>query len=202
MPAPCAPTPPYLRRLCSDWLQRQVLEALAQHTEPDRAALQLVRLTFPSAVMADEEGGTATFKSLPAADRDLLSAALVAAAAALVAQATQAQVQVMAYRLEGNEQPAAAALVDATLWLCDQQPAPVDAGLPAQLLEQVVESVPTEECEGVFAYLDSRIAAFKQEAVFNRSNLTLLRTCNLLLKRLSKVRGVGLPGPRLGSRCI
>eukprot|EP00887_Chlorella_sp_A99_P000489 scaffold17.g489.t1 len=177
-------------------VQRAVLDALRQHAEPDKAARQLVRTSFPAALAeaGEDRGAAATFRPLAQQDRDLLGAGLAAAAAALSAASTEARTQVMAYRLDGGEQPAVAALVDAVLWLCQQQPAPLDVGVPAQLLEQVVETTTVEQCEGVFAYLDSRIAAFKEEKVFQRSNLTLLRTCNLLLKRLSKAANAPLCG--------
>lgn len=75
--------------------------------------------------------------------------------------------------------------------------------------EQVVETVTNEECEGLFAYLGSRIAPFRAEHVFARSHLTLLRTCNLLLKRLSKVwaprsgpTNTRAPAPAWRRRCL
>jgi len=43
----------------------------------------------------------------------------------------------------------------------------------------------------VFAYLDSRTDTFKSPAFQQPSKLTLLRTCNMLLKRLSKVGAGG-----------
>ena len=53
---------------------------------------------------------------------------------------------------------------------------------------QVTEGASIQDCEGVFAYLDSRTAAFKAPPFGEKCKLTLLRTCNMLLKRLSKVR--------------
>jgi hypothetical protein len=53
---------------------------------------------------------------------------------------------------------------------------------------QVTEGTSVQDCGGVFAYLDSRTAAFKSPALAEaRCRNTLLRTCNMLLKRLSKV---------------
>ncbi len=57
------------------------------------------------------------------------------------------------------------------------------------VLERVVEAVSVAECEGVFAYLDARINFFRQPAVYKFCYLALLRACNMLLRRLSKVRG-------------
>lgn len=56
---------------------------------------------------------------------------------------------------------------------------------------QITEGSDNADCEGIFAFLDSRIEAFKSSAFQSASKLTLLRTCNMLLKRLSKVSAVG-----------
>lgn len=50
-----------------------------------------------------------------------------------------------------------------------------------------MDAVTVAECEGVFAYLDSRIAFFKKPFAYKQCYLSLLRTCNMLLRRLSKV---------------
>jgi hypothetical protein len=58
-----------------------------------------------------------------------------------------------------------------------------------------------QECEGVFVYLDSRTATFKSPAFAEmRCKNTLLRTCNMLLKRLSKVRRRARADCLLGGR--
>jgi hypothetical protein len=59
---------------------------------------------------------------------------------------------------------------------------------------QITEGASIQDCEGVFAYLDSRTAAFKAPPFGEKCKLTLLRTCNMLLKRLSKVRVGGWGG--------
>lgn len=57
---------------------------------------------------------------------------------------------------------------------------------------QVTEGTSVQDCGGVFAFLDSRTTAFKAPALAEaRCRNTLLRTCNMLLKRLSKVCGAG-----------
>lgn len=119
-------------------LQRHILSALRQHTQPEAGALALLRAAFPSALGEEApDGGGPAFRSLPPAERELLAAALAAAADALVSGATRAGTPVMAYRLAPDAPHAVAGLVDAALWLAGRAPAPVDAGLPAHLLEQV-----------------------------------------------------------------
>lgn len=50
-----------------------------------------------------------------------------------------------------------------------------------------MEAVTVAECEGVFAFLDARLGFFKQPWAYKTCYLPLLRTCNMLLRRLSKV---------------
>ncbi|KAI3423130.1 hypothetical protein D9Q98_010686 [Chlorella vulgaris] len=176
-----------------DRLQGLVLDALRQHTLPEAVAQQLVHASFPDAVVSVSPPA---FKPLPAAQQEQLTNALHAAAAQLLADAKAAGQQVMQYKLEpGREQAAVAELLDAVLWLAPQTPSPLDIGLPAQLLEQITEGASVQECEGVFVYLDSRTATFKSPAFAEmRCKNTLLRTCNMLLKRLSKSANAMLCG--------
>ena len=67
----------------------------------------------------------------------------------------------------------------------------------------ITEGADNVDCEGLFAYLDSRTDAFKSPTFQAASKLTLLRTCNMLLKRLSKVRpGRGGGGGASPSACM
>lgn len=92
------------------------------------------------------------------------------------------------------DQPIIAHLIDACLWLAAQSPPLIDPGLPSQCVEIIVETITNEECEGVLAYLDSRLVEFKKPLLVTKSHHTLLRTCNLLLKRLSKSQNASLCG--------
>ncbi|EFN51183.1 hypothetical protein CHLNCDRAFT_55304 [Chlorella variabilis] len=174
-------------------LQALVLDALRQHSQPEAVATQLVRAAFPEAAAAEPPPA---FRPLPAAQQEQLANALHAAAGQLLADAKAAGCQVMQYQLgQGREQGAVAELLDAVLWLAAQKPSPLDVGLPAQLLEQITEGASVQDCEGVFAFLDSRTATFKSPAFQEaRCKNTLLRTCNMLLKRLSKSANAMLCG--------
>lgn len=176
-------------------LQEAALQALQQQTDPAMVAQQLMHQCFPEVWPAPAKGATPAVQPVPVAQQELLSNALHAAAGRLLVDAKAAGQQVMQYRLEGREQPAVAGLVDAVLWLAAQQPAPVDVGVPATLLEQITEGASNQDCEGVFAYLDSRTATFKSPPFHERRcTNTLLRTCNMLLKRLSKSANAMLCG--------
>lgn len=113
-----------------------MLAALREHGAPALVAQALLRAAFPAAV-AEEGGAFAGVGDLTATQSEQLTNALHSAAGRLLADAQAAGQLVMAYQPEAAHPPAVAQLLDAVLWLAEQRPAPVDAGLPAQLLEQV-----------------------------------------------------------------
>lgn len=85
-------------------------------------------------------------------------------------------------------------LVDSMLWLATQTPAVIDLALPATCLETAVDASTNAECDGILSYLDSRIAEFKRPGGMPKSHHTLLRTCTLMLRRLSKSQDASLCG--------
>ena len=85
-------------------------------------------------------------------------------------------------------------LVDCMLWLATQIPVVIDLALPSTCLETSVEASTNAECDGILSYLDSRIAEFKRPGVMPKSHHTLLRTCTLMLRRLSKSQDASLCG--------
>ncbi|PRW33147.1 THO complex subunit 1 [Chlorella sorokiniana] len=174
-------------------LQGLALAALQEHGAPALVAQALLRAAVPAAV-AEEGGEFAGVHELSSGQSEQLTNALHAAAGRLLADAQAAGQLVMAYQPNPAHPPAVAQLLDAVLWLAEQRPAPVEAGLPAQLLEQITEGASNADCEGVFAWLDERTPTFKSATFENRSKLTLLRTCNMLLKRLSKSANAMLCG--------
>ncbi|KXS95786.1 hypothetical protein AC578_6449 [Pseudocercospora eumusae] len=60
-----------------------------------------------------------------------------------------------------------------------------DPGLVCWLIEELLDSQTTEGCRTVFDYLDSRRERLAQKD-FHKKNLVFLRTCNELLRRLSR----------------
>ncbi|PSC69291.1 THO complex subunit 1 isoform X1 isoform B [Micractinium conductrix] len=179
-------------------LQALVLQALRGEQAPEASGALLVRLAFPEA-MGSADGDTATgeaassgvdpvsFRKLTAVQQEQLTNAVHGAARQLAHEARAASQPLLAYSIvEGREQAAAAQLLDAVVWLARQTPAPVEPGLAAQLLEEISEGASNADCEGLYAYLDSRTEVFKAPPLQGASKLTLLRTCNALLKRLSK----------------
>ncbi|KDD72794.1 THO complex subunit 1 transcription elongation factor, partial [Helicosporidium sp. ATCC 50920] len=132
--------------------------------------------------------------------RDRLSQGLTAASLVLVAAALADSQEAMAFVWPKQEaearnghlvdgavpQPSIPRLVDAALELSLQTPPLAEAGLSARLLEAVCEAVPVQQCSGVFACLESRIAIFQRPALRARVAQTVLRTANAALRRLSK----------------
>jgi THO complex subunit 1 len=173
-----------------------VLQALREHsTDAERAAVHFFSAASPSSAVPQPGGGPALALRPPAAaEAAVLAAAVQAAALELVARAAGEGVAVSELRVGPGEQPALAHLLDATLWLAGQAPAPVDLALPAACVEAVLEAAATGECEGVVAYLHSRLAQFQRPGVFQKSKHTLLRACTLLLARLAKSQHAPLRG--------
>ena len=127
----------------------------------------------------------------------LLYNAVHASVQELAMRASRGGVNPMALSMQpsgGTEETAVSLLLDSVLWLASQAPPVVDLTLPASCVEILVESMTNEECHGMLAYLDSRLMQFKSAALFPRSHLTLLRTCTLLMRRLSKSRDASLCG--------
>lgn len=174
-------------------IKGSLLGSLQQHTEPAAAALAFLRASFPAAVLDQPDGSVSLRPLASAGDREALGHAAQAATLALVAAARAAGEPAMLYRHPGHQQPAVQELLDALLWGWEQSPALIEALLPAQCLETVTECVTVGECGPVLGYLERRWPAVHGGGG-QRVGLALLRTCNLLLQRLSKSQDCALCG--------
>lgn len=183
---------PFIASLVSP-LQDAILAALQEDSDPSAAALSILKAASPSSLT--HAGGIASLAKPPSAsDGVLLYNAVLAAVLHLAGQAAEKKEHVMSLSLGTGDQPTVAHLLDSALWLAGQSPPMLDAGAPAACIEAIVEVCTNAECDGVFAYLDSRLVQFKRPGVMVKSHHTLLRTCNLLLKRLSKSQDAPLCG--------
>lgn len=79
-------------------------------------------------------------------------------------------------------------------WQAQTPWAPPRAGLVFGLLEDLVESITISECEGVFTYLEDHAAALGRPRAKASGKHHMLRTCNQLLRRLSKGHNAVLCG--------
>ena len=96
---------------------------------------------------------------------------------------------------EGGEEGAGLTvrgLLDQCLELCSAKEA--EPGLIFTLLEDLMEASTVGDSEEVFGYLEEKTPALAKPALFDRGKLILLRTCNQLLKRLSKTQNTVLCG--------
>ncbi|MCE0481594.1 suppressor of the transcriptional defect of hpr1 by overexpression [Datura stramonium] len=79
-------------------------------------------------------------------------------------------------------------LLDIVLYLCEKEH--VEGGMIFQLLEDLTEMSTMRNCEDVFGYIESKQDILGKPELFARGKLVMLRTCNQLLRRLSKANDV------------
>lgn len=79
-------------------------------------------------------------------------------------------------------------LLDIVLYLCEKEH--VEAGMIFQLLEDLTEMSTMRNCKDVFRYIESKQDILGKPELFARGKLVMLRTCNQLLRRLSKANDV------------
>lgn len=79
-------------------------------------------------------------------------------------------------------------LLDIVLFLCER--GHVEGGMVFQLLEDLTEVSTLKDCKEVFGYIESKQETLGKAELFGRGKLVMLRTCNQLLRRLSKANDV------------
>ncbi|XXG87280.1 hypothetical protein AAC387_Pa11g2003 [Persea americana] len=83
-------------------------------------------------------------------------------------------------------------LLDIVLYLCEK--GHVEGGTIFQLLEDLTEMSTMRDCKEVFGYIESKQDILGKQELFGRGKLVMLRTCNQLLRRLSKANDVEFCG--------
>ncbi|KAL8061851.1 hypothetical protein ABFX02_02G109900 [Erythranthe guttata] len=79
-------------------------------------------------------------------------------------------------------------LLDIVLYLCEKEH--IEGGMIFQLLEDLNEMSTMRNCKDVFGYIESKQDILGKPELFARGKLVMLRTCNQLLRRLSKANDV------------
>ncbi|KAJ7949389.1 THO complex subunit 1 [Quillaja saponaria] len=79
-------------------------------------------------------------------------------------------------------------LLDIVLYLCEKEH--IEGGMIFQLLEDLTEMSTMRNCEDIFGYIESKQDILGKQELFARGKLVMLRTCNQLLRRLSKANDV------------
>jgi THO complex subunit 1 len=167
---------------------------LAQNTEPSAAALAILEAAAPTSV--DRSNASIITKPPFGTSAGILSNAVIGTVLDLAQNASKEDKLVMDYHQRNNDSTPSllALLVDAIIYLASQSPPAVDLNLPSTCLEIAVEAATNAGCDGILSYLDSRLVEFKRPGLMQKSHHTLLRTCTLLLKRLSKSQDASLCG--------
>ncbi|CAM6117072.1 unnamed protein product [Calypogeia fissa] len=110
----------------------------------------------------------------------------------LVVQAVNESVPVMHLGKLSGEQDDGRGLVmrllDIVLYLCER--GHVEGGMVFQLLEDLTEVSTIKDCKEVFGYIEGKQETLGKPELFGRGKLVMLRTCNQLLRRLSKANDV------------
>ncbi|KAJ0233916.1 THO complex subunit 1 [Hirschfeldia incana] len=109
----------------------------------------------------------------------------------LVASAAQSGEQIMQYGQLIDDKDISGQiprLLDVVLYLCEKEH--VEGGMIFQLLEDLTEMSTMKNCKDVFGYIESQQDILGKQELFARGKLVMLRTCNQLLRRLSKANDV------------
>lgn len=125
-------------------------------------------------------------------ENQLLENILRALLQELVSAAVQSGEKVMQYGqsvAEGESSPGQIPrLLDIVLYLCEKEH--IEGGMIFQLLEDLTEMSTMRNCEDIFGYIESKQEILGKPELFARGKLVMLRTCNQLLRRLSKANDV------------
>ncbi|GER43279.1 THO complex subunit 1 [Striga asiatica] len=79
-------------------------------------------------------------------------------------------------------------LLEIVLYLCEREH--IEGGMIFQLLEDLTEMSTMRNCKDIFGYIESKQDILGKPELFARGKLVMLRTCNQLLRRLSKANDV------------
>ncbi|KAK9117914.1 hypothetical protein Scep_016007 [Stephania cephalantha] len=156
--------------------------ALSKSGPPSEFALQTVQVAIKpqrQTVLVQDEN-----QSLENALRTLLQE--------LVSSAVQSGERIMQYGQLIDDQESGLGhiprLLDIVLYLCER--GHVEGGMIFQLLEDLTEMSTMRDCKEVFGYIESQQDILGKQELFGRGKLVMLRTCNQLLRRLSKANDV------------
>ncbi|CAA6655780.1 unnamed protein product [Spirodela intermedia] len=126
-------------------------------------------------------------------ENQLLENSLRALLQELVSSAVQSDEWIMQFGQSIDDAESACGqiprLLDVVLYLCEN--GHVEGGMIFQLLEDLTEMSTMQDCKEVLATLKAnRMLYHLQQELFGRGKLVMLRTCNQLLRRLSKANDV------------
>ncbi|CAI0421553.1 unnamed protein product [Linum tenue] len=110
----------------------------------------------------------------------------------LVSSAAQSGEPIMQYGQSIDDEESSQGLIphllDVVLYLCQREH--IEGGMIFQLLEDLTEMSTMRNCKDVFGYIEGKQDILGKQELFARGKLVMLRTCNQLLRRLSKANDV------------
>eukprot|EP00899_Mesostigma_viride_P012183 jgi/Mesvir1/20966/Mv08033-RA.2 len=112
----------------------------------------------------------------------------------MMTKAATADVPVMKYGSGegGDARGLVSRLLDISLWMCDA--GYTDGGAIFGMFEDLVESSTLADCHEVFRYMEAQVGVLGKPSLLSRGKLIMLRTCNELLRRLSKTHDTAFCG--------
>jgi hypothetical protein len=122
----------------------------------------------------------------------LMEHALCRVTTDLMAEASAAGTPLMSYSCHGSSIHCMRRLLDMSLWLSNN--AVTEPGVIYTLLEQVMEGSTLSNCKDVFRWVEEHTEVLNKEVLMKRGKLIMLRTCNELLRRLSKANDTAFCG--------
>ncbi|XP_048325641.1 THO complex subunit 1 isoform X2 [Ziziphus jujuba] len=156
--------------------------AILQPRPPESFALQLVQQVIKPQKQT----------KLAQDENQLLENILRTLLQELVSSAVQSGEQIMQYGQSiddgGSTQGLIPRLLDIVLYLCEKEH--IEGGMIFQLLEDLTEMSTMRNCKDIFGYIESKQDVLGKLELFARGKLVMLRTCNQLLRRLSKANDV------------
>ncbi|TVU48661.1 hypothetical protein EJB05_08303 [Eragrostis curvula] len=180
-PAPASSSPVFSSHAERDRIIGVFRNALPSNESLETFALQTVQEAIKpqkETVLVLEEN-----QSLENALRTLLQE--------LVSFAVQSGKKIMQYGNSSNSGESnclITRLLDIVLYLCER--GHVEGGMVFQLLEDLTEMSTIKDCKDIFGYIESKQDVLGKQELFGRGKLVMLRTCNQLLRRLSKANDV------------
>mmetsp|Transcript_35173 Transcript_35173/g.111161 ORF Transcript_35173/g.111161 Transcript_35173/m.111161 type:complete len:373 (-) Transcript_35173:7-1125(-) len=168
-----------------DRLEKCFAGAVASAAPVRDAALGAVIQGLPALKPDDDGEGPRLGRKMDAEENNTLAFALRGLLDSMVRDAAAANTPLRDYVAKGAKVPSVHRLLDLSLALCAT--GECEPGVIFAMLEDLVDSCTVDDCEYAFtSFVEANADALSAPAVFPRGQLILLRTCNQLLRRLSK----------------
>eukprot|EP00854_Cymbomonas_tetramitiformis_P014405 gene14405-17035_t len=125
-------------------------------------------------------------------DKQLLEHSLCRVVDKFIKKAVEAQQPIMNYTGGPNRPACIPRLLDITLWLSKKSVS--DGGVIFTIIEEIFEGSTLADCQEVFTWVENQTETLRQDGLWKRGKLIMLRTCNEVLRRLSKAHNTVLCG--------